>query len=304
MDVYGLTLSTDAARGFLDWMRRPTETELERLLLHPGYRAVLAHSQTLSFAPVRPVDFWNAINGHPSNLYGLRKVRDNACDIERLISYVQRNRMRLSRLVAGTLIQLFPATSWQNTGLHCIVGYDTGIGIGGHVAINLNSPKYLNDDKEIGFLLIHEAAHVAYERLHGPMFLEWMVQPGGLRRLVQTLIQNEGIAVYAALTPRRQAKQLQERDYLPLEQPRTLQQKVDSLLELMQMLQKDRPSEATVEEVLGRLSDQRLSYVVGCHLFRLIEQQGGLNAVRKAILMPAQKFVEEHLDLLKEQAMA
>jgi hypothetical protein len=300
MDVYGLTLSTDAARGFLDWMRSPTESELGRLLRHPGYRAVVKHSQALSFAPVRPADFWNAINGHPSNLYGLRNVRDNACDIERLISYVQRNRTRLLRLVAGTLLQLFPSTSWQNTGLHCIVGYDTGIGLDGNVAINLNSPKYLNDNREIDFLLIHEAAHVAYERLHGAMRLDWMVQPGGLRRLVYTLLQNEGVAVYAALAPRRQAGQLQERDYLPLQQRRTLQIKATSLLELLEMLRNDQLSEAEVEEILGRLSDQRLSYVVGCHLFCLIEQQGGLEAVREAILMPAQKFVEEHLGLLRQ----
>ncbi len=299
MDIYGLTLTTDAARGFLDWMRHPTEDGLSRLRQHPGYRAVARHSQTLSFAEVRAEDFWAALNEQPSNLYGLRRVREHACDIERLAAYAERNRTRLLRLVAGTLLQLLPITSWQNTGLHCIVGYDTGIGLQGQVAINLNSPKYLDDAQEIDFFLIHEAVHVAYERLHGPMHLEWFAQPGGLRKLVQTLIQNEGLAVYAALSPRRQAGHLQERDYLPLNQPAKLREKVKSLLELLQLLETDRPTEAQVEEVLGRLSDERLSYVVGCYLFQQIEQRNGLEAVREACLLPADEFIDRHLSLLR-----
>lgn len=299
MDVFGLTLTTDAARGFLDWLRRPEQPELEQLLRHPGYQAVLQHSRTLSFAPVRAEDFLRAAEGQPSNLYGLRDVRDHACDIERLAAYVERNRVRLLRLVAATLQQLFPVTSWQNTGLHCIVGYDTGIGLQGQVAINLNSPKYLADQREIDFFLIHEATHVAYERLHGPMSLSWMTQPGGLRTLVQTLVQNEGLAVYSALEARRRADQLNERDYLPLGQPSLLVEKIRSLLELLQMLDQDNPTEAQVEEILGRLSDGRLSYVVGCHLCELIERRSGMAGVRAAALLPANEFVEQHLPLLR-----
>lgn len=299
VDVYGLTLTTDAAKGFLDWMRTPTPAGLDQLLKHPGYQAVLRHSQTLSFAAVRAEDFWQATNGQPSNLYGLRDVRDHACDIERLAAYVERNHTRLIRLVAGALQQLFVTTCWQNTGLHCIVGYDMGIGLQGQVAINLNSQKYLADPKEIDFFLIHEATHVAYERLHGPMQLDWITQPGGLRKLVYTLVQNEGLAVYAALAPRRQAGQLAERDYAPLQQPALLAEKIKSLSEILKMLQTDRPSEAEVEEILNRLSDERLSYVVGCHLFQEIEKHGGMAAVREAVKMPAQKFIDEKLPLLR-----
>ena len=298
MDVYGLTLTTDAAKGFLDWMRHPEQVGLDQLLRHPGYQAVLRHSQTLSFATVRAEDFWQAVNGQPSNLYGLRDVRDNACDIERLAAYVERHHTRLVRLVAGTLQQLFVTTCWQNTGLHCIVGYDVGIGLQGQVAINLNSEKYLADPKEIDFFLIHEATHVAYERLHGPMYLDWLTQPGGLRKLVYTLVQNEGLAVYAALAPRRQAGQLAEKDYLPLQQPALLAEKIKSLSEVLQMLQADQPTEAVVGEVLNRLSDERLSYVVGCYLFQEIEKRGGMAAVREAVKLPAQEFIEQQLPLL------
>lgn len=299
MDVFGLTLTTDAARGFLDWMRHPEPAGLNLLLRHPGYQAVLEHSRALSFSPVREEDFGQALNGQPSNLYGLRNVQDNACDIERLVAYVERNRTRLVRLVAGALQRIFPTTCWQNTELHCIVGYDIGIGLQGRVAINLNSPKYLSDAKEIDFFLIHEATHVAYERLHGPMRLDWMTQLGGLRKLVCTLVQNEGLAVYSALAPREQAGQLAERDYLPLQQPTMLAGKIQSLWEVMQLLQSEVPSEAQVEEVLNRLSDERLSYVVGCYMFQEIERRGGLPAVRVASQLPAQEFVEQQLPLLK-----
>jgi hypothetical protein len=297
--MFGLTLTTDAARSFLDLLRRPEQPALEQLLKHPGYQAVMRHSQTLSFAPVEVDDFRRAIDGLPSNFYGLRKVRENTCDIERLAAYVERNRTRLIRLVAGTLQQILPVASWQNTGMHCIVGYDTGIGLQGQVAINLNSPKYLADSREIDFFLIHEAAHVAYERLHGRLLLSWMFQPGGLRKLVYSLVQTEGLAVYAALAPRRQAGQLEERDYLALQDPATLSAKIRSLAELLQMLQVDRPTETEAAEILSRLSDERLSYVVGCYLFQEIERRGGMTAVRQASQMSAKEFAAEHMARLK-----
>lgn len=298
MDLLALNLTTDAARRFLDWLKAQDDNELQALLRHPAYQAVVHHSRTLSFAPLQPEDFLQAAKGLPSSLYGMRNVGQNTCDIERLAAYVERNRGRLVRLVAGSLTRLFDPIYCQGIGMHCVIGYDVGIGIKGHVAINLNSRKYLADNREIDFMLIHEAAHVVYERLHGPMFVEWIYRRGGLRRLVYTMIHNEGLAVYAAYAAREQAGYLDERDYAPLNDPGALQTKTEQLLHIIELLENN-PTETVLDEVLQTMSNERLAYTVGCHLFQLWEQQAGLDGVKQAIRLPATEFVPESMSLLR-----
>ncbi len=299
MDLLGPNITTDAARRFLDWRKTQDEQELESLLRHPGYQAIVHHSRTLSFSPLTADDFVKAVRGQPCSLYGMRNLEQNECDIERLIGYVERNRSRLARLVNGSLTCLFEPVYCQTIGMHCIVGYDMGIGVKGHVAINLNSRKYLEDSREIGFMLIHEAAHVVYERLHGPMFLDWISRRGGFRRLIYTLIQNEGIAVYAAYAARQQAGYLHERDYAPLADPVALNKKLSQLLQIIDLLEAGQVKENDVDDILQTMSNERLAYTVGCHLFRLWEEKGGLAAVKQAVQLPATAFIPESVGLLK-----
>ena len=127
-------------------------------------------------------------------MYGLGGVRDNASRIREAAHYVEASRNRITDLLATSVTRIFPADLVFPVGLHCIVGYDWGIGLAGRVAINLNSNLYLDNLREIDYMLIHEATHVAHERAHGPMGPEVLGSPGGLRRLVCSLVQNEGLA--------------------------------------------------------------------------------------------------------------
>ena len=116
--------------------------------------------------------------------------------VQGAIDYVERNRSGIIDLVAGSLARLFAKDVAFPVGMHCVVGYDWGIGLHGKAAVNLGSRLYLDDLREIGYMLVHESTHVAYERAHGPMNPQGLEQPGGLRHLVHTLVQNEGLAVY------------------------------------------------------------------------------------------------------------
>ena len=152
-----IALTTDAASMFLSWLEHPEEGLLGRLLEHPGYRAVA---------------------GRPSPMYGLAGVRNSARAIQGAIDYVERNRSGIIDLVAGSLARLFAKDVAFPVGMHCVVGYDWGIGLHGKAAVNLGSRLYLDDLREIGYMLVHESTHVAYERAHGPMNPQGLEQPG------------------------------------------------------------------------------------------------------------------------------
>lgn len=264
------TLTTDGASMFLAWLETGDERTLERLMEHPGYRAVAEHSSTWS-STIGVAEVKDALAGRPSPMYGLNEVKANTEAIRAAIGYIEESRGAIIALVEDSLSRLFPPDLAYPVELHCIVGYDWGIGLSGRVTVNLNSRLYLDNHREIGYMLVHEAAHVAYERAHGAMSPGWMHQPGGFRRLVHTLIQNEGLAVYSPLQARIEGDCLENQDYRFLMDPSALREKTYALKDLLLGLPQDYPGDDAAGVVLDRLSKERLSYVVGCSGFQYLE---------------------------------
>ncbi len=289
--VPDITLTTDAVFGFLSWLESGDEEALAKLLKHPGYRAVIEHSRAWgSEVTVKGVE--DAVAGLPSPMYGLKGVRDNVSAIRRAAQFVDANSESVVASVKESLGRIFSPELSYPVGLHCIVGYDWGIGRQGKVAVNLNSRLYLDDFREIGYFLIHEAAHVAYERAHRPMGPEVLERDGGLRDLVYMLVQNEGLAVYSALHARAAGSCLDNQDYRFLLDPAALASKSASLGELIAGLPVGISSGDEIGKTLDRLSGERLSYVVGCAAFVELERRGGLEFVRGAALWDPDKFAD------------
>jgi hypothetical protein len=292
-----IALTTDAAATFLSWLDTRDSGLLQKALEHPGYRAVEEHSRTWGTA-ITAAHVIAALEGRPSPMYGLKDVGENVDAIRGAALYVEANRDAITGLVRTSLNRLFSPELAYPVGLHCIVGYDWGIGLGGNVAVNLNSRLYLDDLREIGYMLIHEAAHVAYERFHGPMSPVGLERAGGLRHLAATLVQNEGLAVYSALHARTEGGCLGNQDYRFLLNPIALSGKTAALCELLAGIPAEYPGEEAAGRVFNSLSRDRLSYVVGCSAFANLEKEGGLGLVQEAALWTPEEFVARvHLNL-------
>lgn len=284
-------ITTDAATAFLTWLESASDDEglLGTLMGHPGYRTVAAHSAVFGDSPVTREDFLLARSGKPSRLYGMSRVRENIPAIRRAITYVEERRSGIRDLVDASLRRVFSVDEIYPLEIHCVVGYDMGVGLQGSVAINLNTPLYLNDPCEIGYMLVHEATHVAYERVHGPSSVHGLERPGAFRRLVLMLLQNEGLAVYTPLRARIAANCLDNPDYRFLLDPDTLSQKTEALRDLITGLGDDYPGDKA-DAILSRLSRERLSYVVGCAAFVKLEEEGGDALVREAARWTPERF--------------
>lgn len=293
-----LTLTTDAARRFLAWRRAPDEAVLADLMKHPGYQAVMLHSERLALNPLSAADFRNAAAGLPNALGGVRDLDAREPAILDLLAEIEARREVLLALVEDCLAPVFTAAERADIGIHCVIGYDMGIGLAGHVAMNMNAPQYLSCHAEVGYWMAHEAAHVAYERIHGPFDLRRLREPGELKRVVATLVQTEGMSTYVPLAARQRDGQLGDRDYQALMNPALLAAKVAALRELMASLGDEYPGEAAVEAVLDRLSRERLAYVVGGEIFRRIAEAKGHDGVRAALIADPQEFVVSGLAML------
>ena len=293
-----LTLTTNAARRFLAWRRAPAEAELADLMRHPGYQAVLRHSERLALKPLTAEDFRNAAAGRPNGLGGVRDLDMRESAIFDLLAEIEARREDLLTLVEECLAPVFTPAERADTGIHCIIGYDMGIGLNGHVAMNMNTPQYLSNHAEVGYWMAHEAAHVAYERVHGPFDLRRLREPGELKRIVATIVQTEGMSVYVPLAARRRDGQLGDRDYQALFDPPALAAKVMALRELVAALGDEYPGEAAAEAVFDRLSRERLAYVVGCEIFRRIAEAAGPDGVRAALVADPQEFLASGLAML------
>lgn len=294
----GLSLTTDAVALFLDWYATRDEGQLERVLAHPGYLTVRAHSERFGQTLMTAADFTAAAEGRPSPLYGLRGLAERTAAVRELADWIAARRAPIVTAVAAMLAPVFRPAEWAEIGLHCIVGYDMGVGLDGNVAINLNLQKYLDDPRELPYWLAHEAAHAAYERIHGQFHLRDLREPGGLRRVVCMLIHTEGFSVYTPLAARLRDGQLADRDYQALLTPDVLAAKTADLRDLVAGLQHPYPGDDALGKIFDRLSGQRLSYVVGCAIIRSIAERDGEAGVRRALTMAPGDFVAEGLALL------
>lgn len=293
-----LTLTTDAVDLFLAWRRTRDEGLLTKLLEHPGYQTVRDHCAQWGGVALTPDHLADALEGRPSPVYGLRDLTGREEAIVRLAGWIEDHRDEITSRVAAMLAPVFTSAELDDIGLHCIVGYDIGIGLGGRVAVNLNAAKYLDNPQEIVYFLAHEAAHVAYERIHGRFGLGDLTAPGALKRVVCLLIHTEGVSVYVPLAARLREGQVADRDYQALLDPAALAGKIQALRDLCAGLTDEYPGDAVTGALFERLSAERLSYVAGCEILRRIEMRDGLAGVRAAVHMDPVDFVTEGLALL------
>jgi hypothetical protein len=294
-----LELTTDAVELFLAWYQNRESALLSTLLEHPGYRAVLAHSREYSFNPISAADFEKAADGRDNHLKGLRNLNAHIDAIRGVAAQIEVERASILGVVEESLARVFPPHVCGDIGLHCIVGYDLGIGLHGDVAINLNSPQYLAEPGEVPYWLAHEATHVVMERVNQHRaHLATMSNKGGLKQVAFWMVQNEGLATFVPLFARLRDRQMSHGDYEALMDTGQLRKKTEELKRLLTAIPDDYPGDRYAEMVLDALSGERLSYIVGCEICRRMEEHAGVNQVYNAALMSPAEFVREGLGLL------
>ncbi len=281
----------EAFYSFLNGQR-----SLAEVLDHPAYAAILAHAwrfgEGLTQAEVK-----QALEGQPSAFYGLEGLGEHLERIHQVEGYLRARSRAWEWAAESELGRLLPGEDTAGITVYPVIGYDMGIGLGEVVCQNLNAASYLRDPDEFLYYMIHEAAHVLYERRHQIPALHEVVTPAQRQAYFALWVQNEGFAVYAALGLRQRDKALDGRDYRVLMNPAVLEACLEQFRRARLALDASQPlaQEEYLELTFG---DARLTYRAGCEIFRRIEHRLGLEGVQKAFYMEGEKFLGEFEGLL------
>ncbi|HPH97090.1 MAG TPA: hypothetical protein PKW33_16185 [Anaerolineaceae bacterium] len=283
-----------AAEQFIACMNG--QLPLGEVLTHPAYQTVGEHARLFGQEWTED-DVRHALTGSPSPFYGLKGVRENLARIQTLLSFIQKNEAAWINVIEYELGLLFPGEEFQIT-IYPIIGYDMGIGLNGNVCMNCNIKLYMANPVEFMFYIIHECAHIIYERYHRIKPLDQVVQPADWYAYFGLWLQNEGIAVYAPLRLRREWRYLLDRDYRVLTTPMELEAHRLSFVQALEKLKMKQP--LSREEYMGIcFGEQRLTYRIGCAIYRKIENQAGLRGVQEAFLLDGETFLDKYQYMMK-----
>ncbi len=287
-------IDVSGAALFLDYLAgRATAHDV---LQHPAYRTVAQHARRYSTG-IAEGDLERALRGQDSPFYGVDGLPERLGDIQALLETIRTEQDSWVQIVQVTLSRLLPEAD-LNIAIYPIIGYDMGIGLDGAVCMNCNHSSYLADPREFLFFIIHECMHVVYERCHHVPSLAEVDSPAEWRSYFNLWVQNEGFAVYAPLYLRLEMDCLHERDYTVVLNPSELDPLRLSFLKVLDMLEQERPlsRDEYLEACFGPM---RLTYRIGCELLGRIESIGGVEAVRRAFYLDADRFMGEYRNLLE-----
>jgi hypothetical protein len=268
---------------------------VQQVLGHPAYQAVCRHARMFSHG-ISARDVEEALLGNPSEFYGLDGLPARVEQIQTLLKDIRQNEEAWMAAAGSVFSRLLPGESLDIT-IYPIIGYDMGIGLDGVVCMNCNYAPYLADPDEFLLYIIHECVHVIYERGHTVPALEAVISPDEMRSYFNLWCQNEGFAVYAPLRLRQERGRLAERDYAVLFNDNQLEKHRKAFLETLDKIQQTR--QLPLDEFLGySFGPMRLTYRLGCELFRRIEMTFGLEAVREAFYLDGDSFMARYRHLL------
>jgi len=293
-----MRIDFSAIEGFLSLLagRQTAETLLE----HPAYRAVRRHSRLAYGYDLSAEDLLAAIAGRESPFFGLAGIAKRVAGIERFVVLARQLAPEWVAACESSLARFAGSEDLAQVTIYPIAGYDVGIGVEGAACLNVNSPLFLEQPEEFGYLAIHESCHVLYGLSRPLPEIAGMTAGSDWCGLFSRMTQDEGFAVFSPLALRvagKAANQLGnhpvQRDYAVLADPAALAAASASFLAVAERLSTVQGARPTREECLELIfGPERLTYRDGCEIIRRIEQAEGEAGVRRAFRLPGQLYLK------------
>lgn len=257
-----------------------------------GFRTIQKHAlitgNEFCIAQIR-----SALKGSSNAGYGLQNLVSNLDDIKKLYYEIIDNWVELEIEIVNQLKNIFPHCDVDNSTVCLNIGYDIGIGIDDTACINLNCPLFFHDIKEFVSIVIHELAHTIYEKNH-PLNFD-ISSRLSIKRLVDELIQYEGVGIFSAYHYRQENK-LPSQGSITIEDYHENPNSIEMMtiyLKLQHMV--DNPLQFDFEDLLEQAFGNRLAHRLGYIILKKIFTTEGLSGVQEAAQMPNTEFVIRYL---------
>ena len=194
------------------------------------------------------------------------------------------------------VLRYLPRGDTFNSVVYLNIGYDN-VAYHDDLAINLDSPQFLTDSREVLYYLMHELAHVGYWRYHSMPDLASSRTCGELASVVKFLTHLEGMGVIPMAMRIREGGLLNE-DYRVLSDKEETLRRVRKYFEVLSELEKHPEGEAKglIPDVYDRLSCRPLPfwYITGCHMALTIDSIYGSYELRSLVEKGCDAFFKRY----------
>jgi hypothetical protein len=287
-----ITFNDSAVDACFDYLKNPSDTNLERLVALPGSQLAYNHHIWSSMDSTSTIkQFWKkTLQSTPWNTH-LQTVINN-------VKEYLTNRRQSEWL--NPVLNYLPQGHVFKTTVYLIVNYDN-IVYGEDVALNLNHSQFHTDHREIIYYLIHELAHAGYFRYRQMPQLTKMKTIKGLSDTIKLLTHLEGMGVISPMKLRLKQGGLLDNDYQTLLNPAETKRRVRQYFRILSKL--ENKSSQTVQKedlrILNQMSrrPKRLWYMTGCYMAQKIEQKCGIETLRNLVKEGHQEFFETYRNL-------
>jgi hypothetical protein len=276
----------------LDYLRKPSDENLKRLISAAGNKLAYAHySWSSSSSRMTIKRFWVS---QLSKVFWSSKLERDVNAVKTYLLEQEESKW------LGEVLRYLPENHVFNTTVYLNLGYDN-IVFGEDVALNLNFHQFNVDKREAMYYLIHELAHAGYVRYHPLPKLEGIRTNKDLLSVVKYLTHLEGMGVMSALRLRISEDGLLDNDYKTLlngfERARRINQYFDLLNKLKSDLNKKIDVSPTrVFEIMSG-KETRLWYITGCHMAKEIEKHYGTETLGKLVKQGSEAFFKSFSEI-------
>ncbi len=288
-------IDLSAAEIFLSYM--DGGTSMDEVWGHDAYKIIRTHAEKLR-GGLKKEQIERAAKGEKGGYYGVSGIRENLGNIETLIDIIKEREDSWLKSIEAELHRVVPKEKKDIT-IYPAFGYDIGIGLEEGVCINLNEGLFFHVPRQFLYLAIHECSHTLYSRIHGIPDIDDIRSNQDMISFFNTFLHTEGYAVYTPLKLRAadgytgSENHYLNADYHIIYDEEGMRKTVKGydLLRDERTISKDWSLQDYMNRAFG---EKRFAYRVGCAVVNRIEQEQGMDEVRKAFYMDADEFVERY----------
>jgi hypothetical protein len=181
-------------------------------------------------------------------------------------------------------------------------GYDIGVVFGSNASVNLASPHFLKNMREIKYYSIHELHHAGFVREKTNYMPDLNVRTyAEMASLIEYFTHLEGMGTYVPLSMREQEHAMNDdQDYIAL-QDSSLMRKYEENYFQIYFSFKNNPQETVTDkdwDKISILSDyKRLWYRVGAYMAEKIDEKLGREKLVSLIAEPSEDFIKTYLEI-------
>jgi len=207
-------------------------------------------------------------------------------------------------LVEKVVMQYFPKEFLPSGSIYFTFGYDIGICFNINCTLNLAHPFMLDSIGNIKYYAIHEMHHAGFTELRGGCMPSLAISTyKEMTHLVENLTHLEAMGTYAPLRLREKENAMNsDIDYIVLQDKALVDDFTKKYFDIYNYF-KDHPDYTLTDEDWSKLNilsgggGERLWYVVGAQMARIIDQQLGRDALTSLISQPSENFIATYMEL-------